>query len=265
MESYNEVNGGGINHFYDNFGRYITENSDDKKFKSHQIYRYDGNPYDPKFKLTDKYKDDAEIADWEEIAPAETIPAALAIAKSGRRRNRIGKLFSDKGYNVMVEDEYVPVPATGPAGVDFAPAITRKELEYLVKNSMKQDLNVDKNMKKIVVSDIRKKFLDSWLQDEYPEILGFVQYKDGRASLISDMSQYALPERNEPLLVTRKKIEYLKEHFITYENVKDCLKKFVKHHDIKWYKLPKHKSSVMRSLAKWFKELLDYTVSRKKI
>lgn len=97
--------------------------------------------------------------------------------------------------------------------------------------------------------EVRKKMLnyyydlirDKWLLDELNDILNYVVYRDGHASLIKNLSEYNSNNiAKDTDQIAEKKVEFLEKDIFTKYDLTELLTKFTKETNSKWVDLPKN-------------------------
>ena len=103
-----------------------------------------------------------------------------------------------------------------------------------------ETIDTDPNVRKKMLDYYYDLIRDKWLLDELNDILNYFVYRDGKASMIKNISEYS---PNNILKDTDKiaeaKVEALEKFFTKYDLMK-ILEKFTKETNSKWVDLPKN-------------------------
>jgi len=97
--------------------------------------------------------------------------------------------------------------------------------------------------------EVRKKMLnyyydlirDDWLLDELNDVLNYFTYKDGKVSMISNISEYNSNNiMKDTDSIAEKKVEYVAKNIFSKYSLMEVLNKFTKETDSKYVDLPKN-------------------------
>jgi len=82
---------------------------------------------------------------------------------------------------------------------------------------------------------------DKWLLDEINDILNYFVYRDGKVSLIKDLSEYN-PKNiaKDTDKIAEEKVKYIEKHVMDKYDLSKLLSKFTKETGSKWVNLPKN-------------------------
>ncbi|QKF93778.1 hypothetical protein QKU48_gp0320 [Fadolivirus algeromassiliense] len=82
---------------------------------------------------------------------------------------------------------------------------------------------------------------DKWLLDEINDILNYFIYKDGKVSMIKDLSEYNSNNISKDTdQIAEKKVEFIENNIFNKYNLIEVLTKFGKEINSKWVDFPKH-------------------------
>jgi hypothetical protein len=124
----------------------------------------------------------------------------------------------------------------------------------IIKNDY-SDLNDDKNVIKTVTKYYYYKTIEKFLKSEMIDILGYIHISGDNVDFIKNIKDYTtkLPTESE----TKKKIDFIEDHFITKKMIHNILKKYVKKNNVMWYKVQQNEAEFKNHLHKKLKELIE--------
>ena len=118
----------------------------------------------------------------------------------------------------------------------YTPPVYTPTISYVTY----QDINYDENLRKQMVSFFLDRFIDK-LSDDYKDIFKYVMETPKGIKLVSTIEEYNKNDKK----FSHSKVAFLSEYFITKNNVKEYLRKYVHKNNINWYDLKKYKSGVL--------------------
>lgn len=115
--------------------------------------------------------------------------------------------------------------------------VYKTPIVYSKFSHMEYDPGNDNNylVQSQITKDLRKKFINVWLLNDYPELLKYVKKS------IKD---------------TDEKIDYIRENILTMEKTRKILIKILYETDLKWYELPYFENLVKKTFAHYIKKKL---------
>lgn len=105
--------------------------------------------------------------------------------------------------------------------------------------------------------DLRYKFLDKYLHEDYPEILRMLKYSDGSVSVLSKNEAEKNDISKDTESVHREKVDFIGSKILTYSKNQKILQSIVnKNAGIKFYDLPHNSHYVKKEQAKYIMKKL---------
>jgi hypothetical protein len=118
-----------------------------------------------------------------------------------------------------------------------------------------QDINSDSELRKKMISFFYKKIIKKI--EYYTDLYKYIIQTKDNIRLIKNINEY----ENNDRTFSNAKMNFLINNFITYDNIKKIIKKFITKNNINWYDLKKYKSSVYdyihTNIRKYIKHALN--------
>lgn len=93
------------------------------------------------------------------------------------------------------------------------------------------------------------KTLDKWLMEDITDVLNYFVVRDGKVSMISNLSDYKSTNIDKDTDKTAKlKADYIGEHVLSTRKMKKILTKFVHETEINWIDIPRNEYSLRRAV-----------------
>lgn len=108
--------------------------------------------------------------------------------------------------------------------------------------------------------EVRKKMLDyyydlirdKWLLDDLNDVLNYFVYRDGKVSMIKNLSEYSPSNIDKDTdQIAEKKVEYLEKNVFTKYNLMHVLEKFTKEINSKWVDLVKNEFFLKQTIKEY--------------
>lgn len=142
-------------------------------------------------------------------------------------------IYTDTVSSVLSEHVFTPISPFQPLTLSFEfskPMIG-------VYETIDTNPEVRKKMTDYYFDLIR----DKWLLDEMNDVLNYFLYKDGKVSMIKNLSEYSPNNIDKDTdQIAEKKVEYIENNVFNKYDLIDVLNKFSKEINAKWVDLPKH-------------------------
>jgi hypothetical protein len=116
--------------------------------------------------------------------------------------------------------------------------------------------------------DVRNKMInyyfdliqDKWLMDDINDLLNYFKHKDGKVSMITNLSEYSKTNIAEDTNKTaEKKVDFIVEHVFDRDDLEKALNTFIKSTNTKFVELPKNEYF----LKKYIKEYIENRITKK--
>ena len=100
-----------------------------------------------------------------------------------------------------------------------------------------------------MIKYVKYKTLDSWLEDDLFDILGYLVVKGKKVSVVKRKSQYKNPNKDSDAVVS-KKIDFIENNILHTTTVERILHRYITETNTNWYDIPKHDYSIKRIVGK---------------
>jgi hypothetical protein len=144
--------------------------------------------------------------------------------------------------------------------------ITPNNISLLaVKPTVYVDIDTGLNDSYIVQKDVTKYFmfktLDKWIYTEFPSVLKYLIYKDGKVSLVKNIKN---KEGNDVSKDGEKALEakadYIENKILSESKTRSILIRIMKELGIKWFELPYRENLVKEVMERYLKKKLKKMV-----
>lgn len=144
--------------------------------------------------------------------------------------------------------------------------ITPNNLSLLaVKPTVYVDIDTGLNDSYIVQKDVTKYFmfktLDKWIFTEFPSVLKYLVYKDGKVALIKNIKNKEgndISKDSEKVL--EAKADYIENKILSESKTRAILIRIMKELGIKWFELPYRENLVKEVMERYLKKKLKKMV-----
>ena len=106
-------------------------------------------------------------------------------------------------------------------------------------------------------TDLRYHFLDSWLHEDYPEILRMLKVENGRVRILSETEASNNDISKDTESDYEKKVDFISNEILTLSKNKKILNELVRKNNLKWYDLPYNHHFVKKAQARYVKKKLS--------
>jgi hypothetical protein len=135
-----------------------------------------------------------------------------------------------------------------------------------VKPTVYVDIDTGLNDSYVVQKDVTKYFmyktLDKWIYDEFPSVLKYLVYRDGKVSLIKKLAD---KENNEVSKDSEKALEakadFIEEKILDESRTREILIRVMRELGLKWFELPYREGLVKEVIERFLKKKLKKMVS----
>ena len=135
-----------------------------------------------------------------------------------------------------------------------------------VKPTVYVDIDTGLNDSYVVQKDVTKYFmyktLDKWIYNDFPSVLKYLVYKDGKVSLIKKLAD---KENNEVSKDSEKALEakadYIEEHILDESRTREILIRIMRELGLKWFERPYREGLVKEVMERFLKKKLKKMVS----
>jgi hypothetical protein len=144
--------------------------------------------------------------------------------------------------------------------------ITPSNLSLLaVKPTVYVDIDTGLNDSYIVQKDVTKYFmfktLDKWIFTEFPSVLKYLVYKDGKVSLVKNIkSKETNDVSKDSEKVLEAKADYIENKILSESKTRAILIRIMKELGIKWFELPYRENLVKEVMERYLKKKLKKMV-----
>lgn len=120
----------------------------------------------------------------------------------------------------------------------YSTPLIQPSVVYSRISQREYDLDNDNNylVQSQITKDLRNKFINRWLLNDYPELLKYVKKSKDEDS----------------------KVDYIKEEILTLDKARKILIKIMYETDLKWYDLPYFENIVKKTFAHYIKKKLKH-------
>jgi hypothetical protein len=138
-----------------------------------------------------------------------------------------------------------------------------------VKPTVYVDIDTGLNDSYVVQKDVTKYFmykaLDKWIYNDFPSVLKYLVYKDGKVSLIKKLSD---KENNEVSKDSEKALEakadFIEDKILNESRTREILIRIMRELGLKWFELPYREGLVKEVMERFLKKKLKKMVSGEK-
>ena len=135
-----------------------------------------------------------------------------------------------------------------------------------VKPTVYVDIDTGLNDSYVVQKDVTKYFmyktLDKWIFNDFPSVLKYLVYKDGKVSLIKKLGD---KENNEVSKDSEKALEakadYIEDKLLNESKTREILIRIMRELGLKWFELPYREGLVKEVMERFLKKKLKKMVS----
>lgn len=135
-----------------------------------------------------------------------------------------------------------------------------------VKPTVYVDIDTGLNDSYVVQKDVTKYFmyktLDKWIYQDFPSVLKYLVYKDGKVSLIKKLAD---KENNEVSKDSEKALEakadFIEEKILDESRTREILIRIMRELGLKWFELPYREGLVKEVMERFLKKKLKKMVS----
>nr|QBK88488.1 MAG: uncharacterized protein LCMiAC01_01650 [Mimivirus LCMiAC01] len=152
---------------------------------------------------------------------------------------------------------FIGTPTTTPfiTGAPFitdAPFITSVNLKYSIPIiSTYPNWDLDPRIHRRMAKYYYLRTYEDWLSDKLLDVLNYLVVKNDKVELISSINKYdSEAVHKEKESVIDKKIEFIKEYFLTKSMMLRLLAKYVRETGISWFDLPNYNYFIRRLIKK---------------
>ena len=145
-------------------------------------------------------------------------------------------------------------------------SVVRGDISLLaVKPTLYVDIDTGLNDSYIVQQDVTKYFmyktLDKWLYTEFPSVLKYLTYKDGKVALIKkvdDKDSNDVSKDSEKAL--EAKSDFIEKHILSEAKTRAVLIRIMSELRLKWFELPHREGLVKDVMERFLKKKLKKMV-----
>jgi hypothetical protein len=138
-----------------------------------------------------------------------------------------------------------------------------------VKPTVYVDIDTGLNDSYVVQKDVTKYFmyktLDKWIYQDFPSVLKYLVYRDGKVSLIKKLAD---KENNEVSKDSEKALEakadFIEEKILDESRTREILIRIMRELGLKWFELPYREGLVKEVMERFLKKKLKKMVSGEK-
>jgi hypothetical protein len=138
-----------------------------------------------------------------------------------------------------------------------------------VKPTVYVDIDTGLNDSYVVQKDVTKYFmyktLDKWIYHDFPSVLKYLVYRDGKVSLIKKLAD---KENNEVSKDSEKaleaKVDFIEEEILNESRTREILIRIMRELGLKWFELPYREGLVKEVMERFLKKKLKKMVSGEK-
>jgi hypothetical protein len=138
-----------------------------------------------------------------------------------------------------------------------------------VKPTVYVDIDTGLNDSYVVQKDVTKYFmyktLDKWIYQDFPSVLKYLVYRDGKVSLIKKLGD---KENNEVSKDSEKALEakadFIEEKILDESRTREILIRIMRELGLKWFELPYREGLVKEVMERFLKKKLKKMVSGEK-
>jgi hypothetical protein len=138
-----------------------------------------------------------------------------------------------------------------------------------VKPTVYVDIDTGLNDSYVVQKDVTKYFmyktLDKWIYQDFPSVLKYLVYRDGKVSLIKKLGD---KEGNEVSKDSEKALEakadFIEEKILDESRTREILIRIMRELGLKWFELPYREGLVKEVMERFLKKKLKKMVSGEK-
>ena len=131
------------------------------------------------------------------------------------------------------------------------------------------DIDTGLNDSYVVQKDVTKYFmyktLDKWIYQDFPSVLKYLVYRDGKVSLIKKLAD---KENNEVSKDSEKALEakadFIEEKILDESRTREILIRIMRELGLKWFELPYREGLVKEVMERFLKKKLKKMVSGEK-
>jgi hypothetical protein len=135
-----------------------------------------------------------------------------------------------------------------------------------VKPTVYVDIDTGLNDSYVVQKDVTKFFmyktLDKWIFNDFPSVLKYLVYRDGKVSLIKKLGD---KENNEVSKDSEKALEakadFIEEKILDESRTREILIRIMRELGLKWFELPYRENLVKEVMERFLKKKLKKMVS----
>lgn len=105
--------------------------------------------------------------------------------------------------------------------------------------------------------DLRYKFLDKWVYDDYPDILRKLKIDKNQVEVLSKEEEKSNSIDKDTVSELEKKSDYIGYEILTLSKNKKILEAILRKNSLKWFDLPHNEYYVRKEQAKYVKKKLE--------
>ena len=127
------------------------------------------------------------------------------------------------------------------------------------------DIDTGMNDSYVVQQDVTKYFkfktLDKWIYTDFSSVLKYLNYRDGKVSLIKKIDDKENTDvSKDSTKVLEAKADFIEENILTESKTRAILIRIMKELGIKWYELPQYETLVKEVIERYLKNKLKKMV-----
>ena len=127
------------------------------------------------------------------------------------------------------------------------------------------DMDTGMNDSYVVQQDVTKYFkfktLDKWIYTDFSSVLKYLNYRDGKVSLIKKIDDKENTDvSKDSTKVLEAKADFIEENILTESKTRAILIRIMKELGIKWYELPQYETLVKEVIERYLKNKLKKMV-----
>jgi hypothetical protein len=177
----------------------------------------------------------------------------------------ISSIYSLSPYSpVQYNDVYLsPVSKikVGPYSTTITTNLVPTQIyDYEIDTGMNDNYIAQKQM----IDYMLKRALGKWLFKDLCHILKYLLVENNKVKFIPNLEYYYENKIcNDSEDDANLKIDYIEDHHLGFDEMKELLKKIVDELNIKWYDLPRNENIIMNTVEKYLKNKLKKEILRK--
>ena len=169
----------------------------------------------------------------------------------------LSPVLSPVSYVVKTNPLTIDTPIINPLPIN--------PLSIAVKPTLYVDIDTGLNDSYLVQQDTTKyfmyKMLDKWIYTEFPSVLKYLVYSNGKVSLVKSLGEKDKNTiENESTDILEAKSDYIGDHILTLTKTRAILIRIMKELGLKWFELPYREAMVKEVMGRYLKKKLKKLV-----